>query len=173
MNCAVLPQLSYILQRDIAAVTELEQQLFESPWARDELVERLRRPSALSMAARLARGGPIVGYVLWSLCVDVGCKTSEILRIGVAPEYRRQGIGAALLSAPLARLRRRPVAEDCRVQIAVTDRDLAVHLFLKNNGFVAERILPAHAADGSDSYMFVCRGKDSNHARHIRLNPGQ
>jgi len=173
MNCAVLPQLSYILQRDIAAVTELEQQLFESPWTRDELVARLRRPSTLSMAARLASGGPVVGYVLWSLCADAGCKTAEILRIGVAAEYRRQGIGAALLGAPLSRLRRRPVAEGCCVQIAVTDRDLAAHLFLKNNGFVAERILPAHAADGSDSYLFVCRRKDSQYARHVRLNSGQ
>lgn len=76
------------------------------------VVESLRRAGALSVSLVAERGRVVVGHVAFSP-VTIACGASDWYGLGplaVDPDHQRQGIGAALVEAGLARLRARGAA---------------------------------------------------------------
>lgn len=78
-------------QQDIAFLVKLEQKLFSDAWTEMSLINTLHYRPDTSFIAEL--DGEPVGYLFFMAAADEG----ELLRIGVSPEYRRQGVGQVLL----------------------------------------------------------------------------
>ena len=76
---------------DAAALAELEALLFSDAWSQEGISSSLASPFSLALIA--LTDGKAVGYLLASVLAPEG----ELLRIGVHPEYRRQGIGGRLM----------------------------------------------------------------------------
>lgn len=78
---------------DLPAVSALERAVFSIPWTEAMLAESLAQP--LYRFFVYERDGQILGYAGMFAVLDEG----NIANIAVLPEYRRQGIGRALLTA--------------------------------------------------------------------------
>lgn len=78
-------------QQDIPFLAELEQELFSDAWTEMSLINTLHYRPDTSFVAEL--DGETAGYLFFMAAADEG----ELLRIGVSPGHRRQGIGRALL----------------------------------------------------------------------------
>lgn len=80
-------------ERDLDAVLAIERTTL-SPWSREMVAAELRCADGMRLVAEDGQaGGPIVGWCAARLVAP----EAELLKIAVAEERRRQGIGAALL----------------------------------------------------------------------------
>lgn len=77
---------------DIPEAAALEREIFSDPWSEDMLRSGFAAPSQLYFSVR-EQGGALVGYGAVMTVLDEG----ELLRIGVAPAFRRQGAAAMLM----------------------------------------------------------------------------
>lgn len=78
-------------QEDIPFLVKLEQEIFSDAWTELSLANTLHYRPDTSFVAEL--DGKTAGYLFFMAAADEG----ELLRIGVSPEYRRQGIGRQLM----------------------------------------------------------------------------
>lgn len=74
-------------------------------------------------------GSAEVGFIVWR---QVGAEM-EILNLAVAPEFRRGGVGSALLEAALAAVR---AADGRTVYLEVRQSNRAAQIFYTGHGFV-------------------------------------
>lgn len=72
-------------------IATLEAALFSDPWSEKALTDFFSAPHAQGFICRIQ--GEFAGYLTGSLL----CGEGEILRIGVAPRFRRKGLGAKLI----------------------------------------------------------------------------
>lgn len=77
---------------DIPAAASLEREVFSDPWSEDMLRGGFAASTQLYFCAR-AQGGALAGYGAVMAVLDEG----ELLRIAVAPAFRRQGAAAMLM----------------------------------------------------------------------------
>jgi [ribosomal protein S18]-alanine N-acetyltransferase len=77
---------------DVAELARLEPRCFSDPWSPTGFREMLASPYIMGLIAEL-KSRKIAGYLVARIIEDEG----EILNIAVAPENRRQGMGAGLL----------------------------------------------------------------------------
>lgn len=78
---------------DVETALAIEQQSYPRPWERDELRRAAREEWQEGLAARLAN--QLVGYVFFY----VRPMRYDVLRLAVAPAYRRRAVGLQLLAA--------------------------------------------------------------------------
>jgi [ribosomal protein S18]-alanine N-acetyltransferase len=64
-------------------------------WGDDMLRPLLENPASVTFIARVGFAGANTGFIIGQVAADV----SEIVTIGVAPEWQRRGIGAHLIGA--------------------------------------------------------------------------
>lgn len=92
MNQTVL----YPLRRDdLVDVARIHATCFDDPWEERMLGRVLSMPGAFGLAAR--RQDRLVGFALGRVAAD----ECELLSLGVASEFRREGIGATILDAAM------------------------------------------------------------------------
>ncbi len=119
------PACEYVIEtagwRDLNAVRRLEQVCFpKDAWPLWDVIGVLTLPSVVRLKATC--GGELVGFIAGDIRRSEG--TAWIATIGVLPEYRRRGIGAALLEACEAQI------ELERVRLCVrTTNEAAIHLY--------------------------------------------
>jgi len=80
-------------------VAALTRAASDDPWSTDAIAGILALPSSFGLIAQSA------GHPLGFLLAQCAAGESEIINLAVAPEARRQGIGAALLGHAMARAR--------------------------------------------------------------------
>ena len=85
-------ELVKLTEAHIPQMVELEKICFSLPWTADMIKSELNNPSCLYLAA--VDGDTLVGYIGVQTVLDEG----YINNVAVRPEYRRQGIAAALIS---------------------------------------------------------------------------
>ena len=85
-------------------VLELEKLCFSLPWSREAFLPELHDPGCRWLA--VLKNGTVIGYAGMRAVLDEG----YISNIAVDPEYRRQGVGQALMEALLAEGRRRELS---------------------------------------------------------------
>ena len=85
-------ELVKLTEAHIPQMVELEKTCFSLPWTADMIKSELNNPSCLYLAA--VDGDTLVGYIGVQTVLDEG----YINNVAVRPEYRRQGIAAALIS---------------------------------------------------------------------------
>lgn len=130
--------------RDLNALRQLEKICFpEDAWPLLDLIAVLALPSVVRFKAVIA--DQMIGFI-------AGDKKSSslgwIATIGVLPEYRRQGVAAALLTA-------------CENRLGVSKIRLSVRLGNKNAiqlyekyGYQRVDIWPNYYQDGTDALIF-------------------
>jgi ribosomal-protein-alanine N-acetyltransferase len=90
---------------DAPALLAIERRAFSDPWTEVSFREALTSTWTFGLVAETGRG--LAGYFIGREVAGTG----EVLNLAVAPEFRRRGIGGALLDAGLEALHRRRVDE--------------------------------------------------------------
>lgn len=130
--------------RDLLRIEELEAASFAEPWPVDLIAFELAHPQAILLAA--ARGNaPAVGYAIFRHVAG----EAELLRVGVAPEERRQGIARILIEEGLTHLRRAGV-ETCHLEVRTNNP--AIHLY-EALGFERTGLRRGYYRDGTDALV--------------------
>ena len=76
------------------AVEALERVCFSKPWPKSMLEDELYNPN-VSLVVAEGEDGSVLGYGEIGVVLDEGC----LEKIAVDPDYRRQGVAEAILSA--------------------------------------------------------------------------
>lgn len=98
-----MTQIRLLCARDLAQAAALEKACFSVPWSEDSLRTELTNPLSVWLAA--CDGETLAGYV----GAQAVCGEADMMNLAVVPQYRRQGIGAALLRALIDALASRGV----------------------------------------------------------------
>ncbi|AFZ71038.1 ribosomal-protein-alanine acetyltransferase [Caldisphaera lagunensis DSM 15908] len=80
-------------------------------------------------------------------------KVGHVISIAVLPEYRKKGIGTALLKEAISRMKDNYNAESVYLEVRVSNND-AISLY-KKMGFEEVRIIKEYYRDGEDAYVMV------------------
>ena len=84
--------------REVPQVAELEKICFSQPWSEKSVAGELDNPLALWLVAM--EGDRLAGYVGSQTVMD----ETDMMNLAVAPQFRRQGVGEALVNALVASL---------------------------------------------------------------------
>lgn len=133
--------------RDLDRLAELERICFSPPWPPPELAREIAEPRAVLLVARRPNEA-VQGYALFRHAAG----EAELLRLGVAPERRRQGTGEALLAEGLGQLARLGVTA-CHLEVRV-DNHGALALY-ERHGFRQVGRRPGYYGDGTDALLLT------------------
>jgi ribosomal-protein-alanine N-acetyltransferase len=111
---------------DAEAFAAIERRCFSDPWSETSFREALSSPWTFGIAAQSSRG--VTGYLIAREVAGTG----EVLNLAVAPEFRRRGVGGALLRAGLTALRHRRVGE---VFLEVRESNRSAQSLYAGHGF--------------------------------------
>ena len=78
---------------DVSAIAELEKQCFSDPWSENSIASEVENPLSYWLVAEV--DGVVAGYVGSQTVLDA----ADMMNLAVSPDYRRQGIGQALVNA--------------------------------------------------------------------------
>lgn len=115
-------------EEHIQAVAKLEQQLFSDSWSEENLRESLAQEHAICF---VAEGDNVLGYVLCYQSFEEG----EILRIAVAEEGQRQGIGQGLFETLIEECGKRNISH---ILLDVREGNEKARKFYEKQGFVVD-----------------------------------
>jgi ribosomal-protein-alanine N-acetyltransferase len=80
-------------------------------------------------------------------------KVGHVISIAVLPEYRKKGIGTALLNEAINRMKNNYGTEAVYLEVRVSNKD-AISLY-KKMGFEEVRIIKEYYRNGEDAYVMV------------------
>ena len=107
----------------VPQVAELEKLCFSEPWSENSLTSELSNPLSLWLVA--VDGDALAGYVGSQSVMG----ESDMMNIAVDPNYRRQGVAAALIVALVCRLAERE--NHCLTLEVRASNDAAIKLYEK------------------------------------------
>ena len=88
-------------QEHVSQVAQLEAICFSDPWSENSVASELRNPLSLWLVA--LEGGKVAGYIGSQTVLD----ETDMMNVAVHPDYRRRGIGEALIETLVAQLKAR------------------------------------------------------------------
>ena len=88
-------------QEHVAQVAQLEAICFSDPWSENSVASELRNPLSLWLVA--LEGEKVAGYIGSQTVLD----ETDMMNVAVHPDYRRRGIGEALILELVAQLKAR------------------------------------------------------------------
>ena len=125
---------------DLEQMAALHARAFDRPWGASELERLLANPAAFALIAERA------GFIMaWSASAD-----AEILTLAVAPEARRQGLGAALVEAAAGAAAARGAAS---MFLAVAEDNAAALGLYAKLGFVEVGRRRSYYEGGADAIV--------------------
>lgn len=143
------PHIRWLIRRDMPEVLRIERSSFEFPWTESEFINALRQRNTIGMVAELDE--VVVGYMIYELHRN----RLQLWSIAVHPEFRRQGIGSAMvekLASKLTHQRR------SKIDAEVRETNLDAQFFFRDSGFRATNVIRDHYPDTTeDAYLFVYR----------------
>jgi ribosomal-protein-alanine N-acetyltransferase len=134
-------------KQDLLHLVTLEELSFAEPWRAGALAAELRHPASLVLVAR-PRDLGACAYAAFRLAAGDG----ELLRLAVAPPWRRQGIARTLVARGLRRLRDLGVRA-CYLEVRPDNR-AALELY-SEAGFRQVGRRPAYYRDGSGALIYI------------------
>jgi ribosomal-protein-alanine N-acetyltransferase len=115
--------------KDIDSVSIVDNSCFNIPWSKDAFYNELDNPLAIYVVAKIRQ--KVVGYVgMWKV-LDEG----QITNIAVLPDYRRNGIGDALLWHLFLYSKNNGIIS---LTLEVRKNNLIAQSFYKKQGFCVE-----------------------------------
>jgi ribosomal-protein-alanine N-acetyltransferase len=131
---------------DLDEVMAIERTAFRYPWSSRFFLEELQVPCARSFLAEI--NGKIVGYVLfWLLPEEV-----DIHNIAVHSDFRRHGIGQALLQRVLEQARKR---NSSRVTLEVRISNIVAQRLYQSVGFMAKGVRKGYYSDDGEDALIM------------------
>lgn len=138
--------IGWMIRRDMHDVMDIEQLSFEFPWTEEEYIECLKQRDCIGMIARV--DGSAAGTVVYRLLP----KKLHVLSLAVHPDWRRQGVGTAIIDRLVAKISQQRRNE---IMMEVRETNLNAQLFLRANGFLAGRVLREfYEQTNEDAYQF-------------------
>ncbi len=119
--------------------------------------EHLRRWNDIFLVAEI--NGKIVGYVMcrvelgWGYTRKGIIKKGHVISIAVLQEYRRRGIGRALMENVMKVLKEKYGVHEVYLEVRVSNTP-AINLY-KKLGFSIIRVVPGYYHDGEDAYIMA------------------
>lgn len=133
---------------DLERIGQLEEASFTDPWPGELLVYELTHSGSIVLVATPESDRPACGYAIFRYALD----EAELLRLGVAPEERRQGIARALVEDGLERLRAQGVAA-CFLEVRANNEG-AITLY-EALGFQRAGRRRGYYRDGTDALIYA------------------
>lgn len=149
--------------QDLDRVLEIEALSYMSPWSRRAFVSEVTDNSyAYYFVARKNR--VIIGYVgMWVILDE-----AHITNIAVAPEYRRLGIGQAMLEAMFDRAKEHGAA---RMTLEVRVSNLGAQALYHKLGFVDRGVRKGYYTDSNEDAIIMWKddlGTQKPRERQVR-----
>lgn len=142
------PHIRWMIRRDMPEVLEIERLSFPFPWSEDDFIRELRERICIGMVAEVDE--IVAGFMVYQLHKS----RLFVTNFAVHPDYRRQGIGRAMVAKLVSKLSRQ---RRDKIAWLVGENNLDAHLFLRACGFKAREIVSGFYDDGQDGYMFHWR----------------
>ncbi len=141
--------IRWMIRRDMPAVLGIEESSFEFPWSEDEFIRCLRQRNCIGMVAELSE--QVVGFMIYELHKS----RLHILNFSVHADFRRQGIGKAMVEKLVGKL---SYQRRSRIMLEVRETNLPAQLFFKDLGFRAVSVLRDFYEDSpEDAYLMQYR----------------
>lgn len=131
--------------QDLSSVVKIENLSFPSPWSKQEFSSTLKLPNIIGNIVEVDQ--EIVGYIIYEIIANAECL--HILNLSVSPDWRRQGIGKALIQKMMS------TTDWLSISLMVSDRNLDCHLFLKKMSFEAFSVARDYFEEDHDAYEFM------------------
>ena len=137
------------LPEDLVQVVAMENRSFVDPWSPDALEQELASDS-LRLPLVAEAGGKVVGYLMAWKIVD----QLHILNIAADPDYRRRGVGTALLRTASDRAAEMGLGE---ITLEVRESNNEALAFYRRHGFVATGLRRSYYADNGEDAIIMTR----------------
>ena len=138
----------WMIRRDMPTVCAIERYSFEFPWTEEQFLVCLRSRDCIGMVAEYEER--VVGFMIYELFKQ----RLHLLNFAVHPDYRRNGIGSAML----AKLASKLVGRRTSVMLEVRETNVEAQLFLKAVGFRAVSVLKGfYDESNEDAYLMQYR----------------
>jgi len=128
---------------DLLGIYRVEKESFPDPWP---LLAFLPYISAKDALAFVAEEEKVIAFIL-------AFREGEEIHIhdlAVAPQYRRKGIGSALLAALIS-----SAGDARRLRLEVRVSNSPARAFYRKHGFKEVAVLPNYYADGEDGILMI------------------
>jgi ribosomal-protein-alanine N-acetyltransferase len=135
-------------QGDLPAIEKIERVSFSTPWTESMYAAELIRTVTVFLAAEEA--GVVVGYVCAWAVVDKG----HILKIAVAPDRSRQGIGGLLMAELTKKFLSRGVD---KMWLEVRQNNSAALSFYQGLGFSEVALHKKYYSDTGEDAIVMAR----------------
>ena len=120
--------MRWMIARDRPEVLAIEKSSFVKPWTESDFALVLKRNPNIGLVAE--HGDKVVGFVIYHL----GKRSLSVLNVAVAPDFRRLGVGTAIIEKIKTKIDGQVRRE---VLVNVHDSSLPAQLFFKSVGFRA------------------------------------
>lgn len=131
---------------DSPVIAALLAGILAPPWSREAVADYLRAPGSFALLARPRPRAAPAGFLLARVASD-GC---DLAAMGVAPAWRRRGIGARLLAAALAQAKRRGARQ---MFLEVAEANPAARALYRAQGFRAVGRRKGYYGGGADALV--------------------
>ena len=130
---------------DIAAILEIEHDLFEFPWTENDFIHCLRQRDCIGMTAVI--GDIVAGYIVYEL----HAKRMQVLNFAVRTECQLKGVGRAMMAKLINKLSSQ---RRSKIVLHVRETNLDACLFFKAVGMRAVATVEEFFDNGEDAYRF-------------------
>ena len=120
--------LREMLIDDLEQVMEIERELFHVPWTREGFFTFLTREDAMFLVVEEKE--QILGYCGLLMVLDEG----DITNVAVRPDYRKQGIADAILTAVFSEAQKRGART---IYLEVRESNVPAQKLYEKHGFVS------------------------------------
>ena len=131
---------------DLVAMARIDEECYPLPWSYQQFVQELENRVATLLVCEIKNR--IVGYICYWL---IGAEM-EILNLATAPEVRRKGVAARLMSEAFSRCSENHLSA-AWLEVRATNH-AAIALY-RRSGFTPSRIRKAYYRDGEDAIIMV------------------
>ena len=130
----------------VAAVAEIEKLCFADPWSINSITSELNNPLSLWLVA--LDGERVVGYVGSQTVLD----GADMMNLAVLPQYRKQGVGQALVNELVDRLKQKGVI--C-LALEVRQSNLPAISLYEKLGFVQVGLRPNYYRNPRENALIL------------------